>query len=997
MADLYNVETRTPEAIDDQNELNQAILQGTHQFPVGQSVQVQDPDGNYGTVPSENLQQAVSSGFKVLTPSQASVRDYVKANDNLSGTAKVALGQFADEAFMGLPELIYDKTGDPLEVAKKDALKKQHELANTVGGVAGFGASLVNPVTNPVFRGASAAGEAVAKSIAQKLAVTSGEELGSRTAQSIAKNILASAASKGLGGAVEGALLTAPTGLTESVLGDPDEAAETIMAGVGFGGLLGGGGELTKDLLKLGKQSLGPSVEAASNAVLGEGDSPAKSIARKVAKFFTGVDEDDLQYVVQNLDRVNQVGQNYSKEGIKDLVDSSVSKYADNLDMAKAAAQNAKAELDQAYQSTKMDLTSQRAPRQVADELLGAIEGQKSVLGDLSVQADNALAESGVTLEKSRLTDFIDNLQKSIGAGKEGALIGDEAVSTSNKLKNLKSRIEDGLPGEIDGPTLRDVLQQVRSDINYNQAAGEFNDTLNKVRKSFTENVSSILKDQSPEYAGLMNKMSDISQNLQKMSKTFGTPEKAINSLNNIFSGKAELKNELLEKFSDLTGRNWMDDLSGLKQAKDHLDLIKKGEDIRGLLLPELNAKVQAANDTLQKAQDTYSVLKRLTPERTQSIIERQGYKNASIEDRRALENLSDLEGQDYNTLIKDYSAYDAFNKSSVNGSRRAVIGGAAGSLIGGPVGTALGATAGGILDLYGGKILKAAIDANKDVSGLLFAEKAMKRTAQKLDEVPQILDRMSSGKKNLPPMESILKGGINRIYPSEDGKKDQDLKARQLERFMDDASKIVANPQQGSSTIAGLTTPIANKGAPNIGGALNGKMLKGVQYLYQSAPKAPRPRNPFAPNVKFRPSDFDLSAWNQKVQVVEDPFSVLGELERGTLTRNHMDALKNVYPGLYRMIQQKVVTAASDSAKPMPYSDRVKLSMLMEAPLDDTLTPQGIKYFNDVANQNFAQEQAQEQQAQGAANQGSSNGYKAQVNLTNQMLTGTQRLQMPS
>ena len=132
---LYNTSTRKPEPIDDADELHNALLGGTHSFEAGTKVDVTSPDGERGTVPAENIAEAIRSGYKVETPSQRAVREYVDANKGLGGAVKVGLGQLADEALMGLPELIMDKTADPHQVAKKEALKKEHELANLAGGI----------------------------------------------------------------------------------------------------------------------------------------------------------------------------------------------------------------------------------------------------------------------------------------------------------------------------------------------------------------------------------------------------------------------------------------------------------------------------------------------------------------------------------------------------------------------------------------------------------------------------------------------------------------------------------------------------------------------------------------------------------------------------------------------------------------------------------------------------------------------------------------------
>lgn len=265
MAKIYNTKTRQEETLPAE-QVGEAIASGTHSYGANDRVDVRDKEGKSWNVPAANVQGMLKDGYSIETPEQAAVREYVKDNKGIKGTAKVALGQFADEAAMGIPELIYDKTADPLEVAKKEALKKDHEAANNIGGVAGFGASLLygGPL-GKVATGASKAGLAVAeKAIASRL-VEAGMETGFKA---VAKNIAKGIAKKGIQYGVEGTLMAAPKAITEAALGDPELAAETLMYGGLAGAGLGMGGATLKELGKLGKDAAIKGTEwAASKAI----------------------------------------------------------------------------------------------------------------------------------------------------------------------------------------------------------------------------------------------------------------------------------------------------------------------------------------------------------------------------------------------------------------------------------------------------------------------------------------------------------------------------------------------------------------------------------------------------------------------------------------------------------------------------------------------------------------------------------------------------------
>lgn len=257
MATLFNTRTRKPDTVADA-DLEAAILSGSHSYQASDRVNVISPeDKKTYSIQATELKKAIEQGFRLETGTQREVRKYVDDNKGLKGAAKVALGQFADEALMGLPEMIFDRTADPLEVAKKEALKKEHDLANTVGGVAGFGASMFAPGLNIVAKGATKAGEKVAGHIAEKLVAKSAGEVSKRSAGTIARDVLKRMAPETAQMATEGLVFSAPHAITEAALADSDSAGErfelageSLLAGVGLGALFGAGGRLAKDLTK---------------------------------------------------------------------------------------------------------------------------------------------------------------------------------------------------------------------------------------------------------------------------------------------------------------------------------------------------------------------------------------------------------------------------------------------------------------------------------------------------------------------------------------------------------------------------------------------------------------------------------------------------------------------------------------------------------------------------------------------------------------------------
>lgn len=927
--DLFNVTTRRKESIDDSQALQQAILSGSHAFSQGTKVVVKSPDGQMGTIPSENVVDAIKAGYQVETNSQRAVREYVDDNQGILGSLKVGLGQFADEALLGLPELIYNKTQDPLEVAKKNALKKEHSFANALGGIAGFGSSLF--LGAPLWKAGSKAGEKVASHIAQKIAVETGEQATKSSIRKAAANI----AGKIGGSATEGAIVTAPQVITEAALGDPMAAGETLLAGVSIGALFGAGTGLGKEFLGLGKK-----VSDETARALGEQDITLKKIARRIAKSVTNVDEDDILYYIKNRDKVNAAP---GIEQLKNQIDDAYKSFSDDAFIKTEALKNTEEKLNTAYKSIQRDMSQARAPQALADDIVLALENEKAVLGKMSDEAEQILADSAAFLPKKKVIQMINRVKRSVVPFE----VGEKAKAAAKKLDTLANDISEQFPANIDGNELRTILRQVRDDIDYNQLAGQFNDRSNRALKNFTEIVSEELKDQSKEYAKQMKLMYDRSKALERMSKGFKDRETAANVLTRMQKPGSDVKRELLKEFSDITGEDFYNRFDELVKVQDQLEAIKRGTDLRPQLLPNLFKEKQELEIAARNANELLTSLKKINPNSSQQAIRNMNRKDANIQTRRAFERLEELTGTPFLELIRDRNILDNFSKQSTQGSRKvnlfATLMGGGAATLGADLGAAGalaagGAIAGATLDSYGGKILQNILD-RPNLAGLLFVEKAMKKTADEIDRIPSILERMSKGQKEIK--KSTI--GIEALFRLQDpeAKPAPESKAsasEQLEKVGEQIRSWLADPVKFQNMIEKFTVPLAEGGAPKISEGLTIAAQKALSYLQTEIPKPPNPSSPFAPKIAWNPSDFELNRFVEILEVAQNPMIVLDELEAGTLTANHMESLKNLYPTVFQAIQNKVLETATQKPESMSYSDRVKLSLLVDLPLDQTL-----------------------------------------------------------
>jgi len=909
-------------------------------------INVISPEGVTGTIPEANLSKALALGYIQETAQQGAVREYVAENDGVKGAAKVFFGQALDEFAMGIPELIADSTQDPYEAAKREALKKEHSYANTAGGVLGFAGSLAYGA--PIGKLAVGLGERLAANAIKQ----SAGQISAGVAKKAAGSIATKAAVKIAGGAAEGAAFAAPRAITEASLGDWEAGAESLASGALLGGAISGviggsvvGARKLKEFLPT-KDSIKPLVEKAS-------------------RVFLGVPTEYIEKYLLNPKAIDDIGER-GVIGVKgdidtavDIIDSRLSVAKDNFKNTEAAYKNniraARSGLEKAKQTVDLD---------DLNLLASELDGAKATLKADSDAALDILVDSNTTVPRPKMLAFLTQLKTDLRlparAGKEAIELTPDVRTAVADLDAMRAQVAK-MEKEIDPTTAKTMLKQLDGYINRPKAAGAFfEDLTDRQLSSFRGFIDSFLKE-NEQYKAAMAPLAEKAKLLGELSRAAGTPNKAKSFF--IAAGdpqKNKIQAKLLSDFDEMFQTNFGKVVSERRRGIALLDKHRAGGTNADRLLTAglrdtdqaLLAEYDAAKAALDVATDQQKSISGLSRRQTQNVVERAVLK---IEAGKELERLAVLTGQAdsqyFRDMVENYRVFNSFEKSSTQGSRKVVafreaVGGA-GALVGsifGPGGAAVGGVAGGIagagagavMDIYGGAVLKAALK-NNTVKGLLFAERAMKDTANQIDRLDVFLNDLASGKHKFA--ESALIAGAVRFTGN------RKAKAQQLEKLSDTLSKLSSDPQAMQNRAGVYTGPIAESGAPNTAAAMSQTMALAIQYLQKSIPKAGAPQSAFAKKFDFLPSDSELADFEQRLEVVQDPFVVLAHFANGSLTPSHTDALQKVYPKILNALKQKINKIGSDGkAKPLTYKNRVKLSMLLGEPIDESLN--SINFF---------------------------------------------------
>lgn len=129
----------------------------------------------------------------------------------------------------------------------------------------------------------------------------------------------------------------------------------------------------------------------------------------------------------------------------------------------------------------------------------------------------------------------------------------------------------------------------------------------------------------------------------------------------------------------------------------------------------------------------------------------------------------------------------------------------------------------------------------------------------------------------------------------------------------------------------------------PDHAGAQSAMMARGMQAILAAKPKT---RGDGLLDSKITPSKIEMANYNKTLQIVENPLTVLHRVGQGTLTPAELSTFTSVYPGLHKMMVEKITDQLIDmksKEKSVPYKQRLSLSMFMGTPLDSTMNPAAI------------------------------------------------------
>lgn len=184
-------------------------------------------------------------------------------------------------------------------------------------------------------------------------------------------------------------------------------------------------------------------------------------------------------------------------------------------------------------------------------------------------------------------------------------------------------------------------------------------------------------------------------------------------------------------------------------------------------------------------------------------------------------------------------------------------------------------------------------------------------------------------------------------------------------EAISNDLRQMASSPAAMQARLEQTTVPISAAVAPQLGDPAAVAAVNAVQYMVSNLPAIDAPAITLFPDAdKMVPSDQEIDDFLVRFSVAVDPVSAVEDAAAGRLTVQGAEALRTMYPLIFRHMQSQVIQALQGVRTP-PYDVRVQISTLMNTPADASQTESFIYSMQQQYAQTQAQDRAQRRPGQ--------------------------------
>lgn len=955
-------------------KLEESLKSGQATLPSGVDVTVRRGEGEYRVIPSDQIFEALGEGYSLAPYEHIRERELQKQYGDPTHQALAAAAGAARGVSLSLSDLALVKSG----LVNPDTLKNLEE-ANPVTSMASDVAGAVVPAfftggTSAVAKGASMLpaglvgnmGRAIEHGLARILPV-------SEEASKLAK-VIAATAPKMAGSAVEGSLFAGGNVIHEAALGDPNLTAQSALAQVAMGGVLGAG-------IGLGAAGLEEVANKLAPKFIGKGaqSSAEKATVMEEARMAAQTADEGAIKAAEPPKGVTPTNIEELKAQVKDATYMGMDDIGrPRGDELAAAAERINPRMQ--FPVDELQIKEAKNPAIAAE--IEAIRKGKGEAADL-LNKRNAL-------QKQELLAMTRKEIEDMAGGKVSYKPEEGGQSLIESVVASKNKIEDGLRPVFEAfdeaaPNVRvnkyELLQKVGESFpgfvkdavikedgsfiipKYSGASGMSKQAYNKFKELFEDRAFS--KANEISIAELRNLRNQLEEGVSLTAK--GSDK----VLREIGSVKADLMDFIEEKMmphlpeGQESAREAFKNYRLLRENMNYVEKQLRGE-LEGVgekgILPEkvlgrvFQDSISAekfrsivGDDVYKKALADYiaSSITTLTKDGEFSSAKFGSFlkKNESTfatafkgyEDK--LQSL-----KDYNTIMR--------HGPDANYMKEVWQGSHALHLREGPeiYKKIKEFSEGGHL---WGSLAKMGTESLEKRAQLERLNKLMQREAEIGNKAEKVatLKKLEQAKAqaqefiassvdkflNKGPEAARVVAVPASVYLF--GKSEKERKEK-LVATINQVNNYATNAAYMSNEIGKATHKIA-KHAPETANALAATASAGIAFLADKAPRNPYVGTSMVSSEKnWRPSDAEISKFERYAAAVQSPFSVLNDFARGVSSKEGFEALQRVYPEIYFAFTSRLVNGLAELTKDLPYAKRQQIANHVGIPMDLTSQP---------------------------------------------------------
>lgn len=950
------------------DQAHNALTSGSHNLQAGQTVNVLNPDGALVSLPSEQVPDAIQSGYRI--PGQAPITEFnnqKKYGEGAIPQTEAAAAAAARMATFGLSDQALTRSGlvDPNTLKQ---LQERNPLSDVAGSIAGVFApgSAVKAVgkTGAVVTEAAAP---MAAKIARSLA---NPETSPMVAAILQKAGIVGA--KTLGSAVEGSVYGLGNAVSENALGDADLNAENILHNVGYGALFGGAlgtvlgtahetfgglkGAVGKDLTNAAakdavienaalaptpqhleppssleeiQQHLKDAVDQGyttdlpqkarlleTNEILaGDSQYPAHSL--QVQSLSSPVLRDTYKTALEN--PLNADGQTLrsweaiqKSEGVNKLLPKFVQDIAPEAKLTSDAVIGGQDAIDSFTKQYKNEQTELKPFfKQFDKQAITLATDPTAVLNTI----DRALPEASQYIMKDPEGYGIVKYEKTMPFSKD----------THDAITSLLDALNK--PEGVTIADLRNLRETMRDNVNF-MTAPRVSREISSLRKSIMDLMQDEVNKNAPTEAveGLNHPVKSPLSDPRELFKRYAQNEESRSTIEQIMGGSiGDVKSFAREIKPEEALNRLFGNTIYVKAAKSIL-----GADFDRLSANYLSQKMASVTDAAKNGFSSNkfaTFLKQKAPELEEALAQHPDELNkirATIDKLRILPDSPSINpsGTAKTNLIQKMQSLGGYlGKDGITSIPGKVMG-------------ALG-------EAYG------EMQQHSEFNRILRSNSDMNTEEQMANKTRQYgafskIERMQQATANTidKGVAALFKAkevgvpiAVPKLIPHE-------KKLEQYKKTEAHLKDMASDPNRFSDALEQATKAL-HQVAPDMNGSLTLAAVRATQFLQSKLPTQNQPSQLTKP---YEPSKSELAKFNRSLEIVEHPLNALKQLKDGTLTSETLEALHTVYPKLLNQMQQAILANLNEkTVAKMPYQAKIMASAFLGQDLSNSLSQQSI------------------------------------------------------